>query len=180
MARFLGKRVLLSIITLILLSLIVFLGSQVLPGDIGRAILGPLADQRAVDALNRQLGADRSLFTQYFDWVGGVLTGDMGNSLAFRRPVGDVLGDALVNSAKLAALNEGSKRDRFISVGGLSATAVPDFVWAVLLILVFTLWLGLFPATATAPPESGFFDQVYYLILPAICLVFVLFGYIAR
>src|SRR5919112_2478345 len=104
MARFLGKRVLLSIITLILLSLIVFLGSQVLPGDIGRSILGPLADQRAVDALNRQLGADRSLFTQYFDWVGGVLTGDMGNSLAFRRPVGDVLGDALVNSAKLAVL----------------------------------------------------------------------------
>jgi peptide/nickel transport system permease protein len=50
----------------------------------------------------------------------------------------------------------------------------------VLLILVFTLWLGLFPATATAPPDSGFLDQVYYLILPAICLVFVLFGYIAR
>ena len=122
----------------------------------------------------------------------------MGNSLAFRRPVSDVLGDALVNSLKLAilafiivvplsilggvyaALNEGSKRDRFISLGGLSATAVPDFVWAVLLILVFSLLLGIFPATATAPPGSNFFDQVYYLILPACCLVFVLFGYIAR
>ncbi len=198
MGRFIGKRVVLSLITLVLLSIIVFIGSQVLPGDIGRAILGPLADQRSVDALNKQLGADRSLLTQYFDWISGLLTFDMGDSLAFRRPVSEVLGDALVNSLKLAvlafiivvplsifggvyaALNEGSKRDRFISLGGLSATAIPDFVWAVVLILVFSLVLGIFPATATAPPGSGFIDQIYYLILPAICLVFVLFGYIAR
>jgi peptide/nickel transport system permease protein len=197
-ARFIGKRVALSIITLVLLSLIVFVGSQVLPGDIGRSILGPLADQRAVDALNEQLGADEPLVTQYTDWITGVLTGDMGDSLAFRRPVGDVLGDALVNSLKLgilafiivvplsivggvyAALHEGKKRDRFISLGGLSATAVPDFVWAVVLILIFTLWLGLLPATATAPPDSGFFTQLEYLLLPALCLGFVLFGYIAR
>jgi peptide/nickel transport system permease protein len=198
MARFVGKRVLLSVITLALLSVIVFIGSQVLPGDIGRAILGPLADQRSVDALNEQLGANRSLLSQYFDWIGGLFTFDMGDSLAFRRPVSEVLGDALVNSLKLAviafiivvplsilggvyaALNEGSGRDRFISLGGLSATAVPDFVWAVFLILLFSLVLGIFPVTATAPPGSGFFDQVYYLILPALCLVFVLFGYIAR
>src|ERR671916_2710537 len=198
MARFVGKRVLLSVITLALLSVIVFIGSQVLPGDIGRAILGPLADQRSVDALNEQLGANRSLLSQYFDCIGGLFTFDMGDSLAFRRPVSEVLGDALVNSAKLAiiafiiviplsilggvyaALNEGSGRDRFISLGGLSATAVPDFVWAVFLILLFSLVLGIFPVTATAPPGSGFFDQVYYLILPALCLVFVLFGYIAR
>jgi peptide/nickel transport system permease protein len=196
--RFIGKRILLSLITLFLLSVIVFIGAQVLPGDVGRSILGPLADQRAVDALNERLGANEPLIQQYFDWIGGLLTGDMGNSLAFRRPVSDVLGDALVNSLKLAiiafvivvplsifggvyaALNEGSKRDRFISLGGLSATAVPDFVWAVLLILVFSLLLPIFPATATAPPGSNFLDQVYYLILPACCLVFVLFGYIAR
>ena len=198
MARFIGKRILLSLITLVLLSLIVFIGAQVLPGDVGRSILGPLADQRAVDALNERLGANDSLVSQYFDWIGGVLTGDMGNSLVFRRPISDVLGDALVNSLKLAiiafiivvplsilggvyaALNEGSKRDRFISLGGLSATAVPDFVWAVVLILIFSLLLGIFPVTATAPPGSGFVDQIYYLILPAMCLVFVLFGYIAR
>jgi len=198
MARFIGKRMLLGLITLFLLSLIIFIGAQVLPGDVGRAILGPLADQRAVDALNERLGANEPLITQYFDWISGLFTGDMGNSLAFRRPISEVLGDALVNSLKLAilafiivvplsilggvyaALNEGSKRDRFISLGGLSATAIPDFVWAVLLILVFSLLLGIFPATATAPPGSGFFDQLYYLILPAFCLVFVLFGYIAR
>ena len=147
MARFIGKRIVLSLITLVLLSIIVFVGSQVLPGDIGRAILGPLADQRAVDALNEQLGANRSLLTQYFDWIGGLFTFDMGDSLAFRRPVSDVLGDALVNSLKLgilafiivvplsilggvyAALNEGRGRDRLISLGGVPAQSLTPRVW---------------------------------------------------
>jgi len=196
--RFILRRVLLAIVTLFLLSLIVFVSAQVLPGDVARNILGPFADQRSVDQLNERLGTDRSIIVQYWDWITGVLTGDMGVSLAFRRPVEDVIGPALVNSAKLAllaflivvplaviggvyaALREGSFRDRLISIGGLSATAIPDFVWAVLMILIFALTLGIFPSTATAPPGSNFFEEVWYLILPALCLVFVLFGYIAR
>jgi peptide/nickel transport system permease protein len=198
MGRFIARRIVLSLVTLLLLSILVFVSAQVLPGDVARSILGPLADQKSVDALNERLGTDRSLFVQYGDWITSAFTGDMGDSLAFRRPVVDVIGDALVNSAKLAvlafiivvplavvggvyaALNEGSLRDRIISIGGLSATAVPDFVWAVLLILVFALTLGIFPATATAPPGSGFLKQLSHLVLPAVCLVFVLFGYIAR
>jgi peptide/nickel transport system permease protein len=198
MGRFILRRVLLSIITLLILSVIVFACAQVLPGDVGRSILGPFADQKSVDALNEELGANDPLPVQYWDWISGVVTGDMGESRAFRRPVEDVIGPAIVNSAKLAllafiivvplaiaggvwaALKEGSLRDRFVSIGGLSATAVPDFVWAVLLIIIFALTLDLFPSTATAPPGSGFFDQLWYLILPSLCLVFVLFGYIAR
>jgi peptide/nickel transport system permease protein len=196
--RFILRRVLLALVTLLLLSIIVFVIAQVLPGDVARNILGPFADQRSVDRLNERLGTDRSVVVQYWDWISGVFTGDMGDSLAFRRPVEDVIGPALVNSAKLgllafiivvpiaiaggvwAALKEGSVGDRLVSLGGLSATAVPDFVWAVLLILIFALTLGLFPSTATAPPGSGFFEEVWYLILPSLCLVFVLFGYIAR
>ena len=198
MTRFILRRVLLSIVTLFLLSILVFVAAQVLPGDVARQILGPLADQKSVDALNEELGTNQPLIQQYADWVTGVLSGDMGNSLAFRRPVEEVIGPALVNSAKLAllafiivvplaivggvyaALNEGTARDRIISIGGLSATAIPEFVWAVLLIVIFALTLGLLPATATAPPGSGFFTQLEYLILPAMCLVFILFGYIAR
>jgi peptide/nickel transport system permease protein len=198
MRRFILRRVLLSIVTLFLLSILVFVAAQVLPGDVARQILGPLADQKSVDALNEELGTNQPLIQQYADWVTGVLSGDMGNSLAFRRPVEEVIGPALVNSAKLAvlafiivvplaivggvyaALNEGTARDRIISIGGLSATAIPEFVWAVLLIVIFALTLGLLPATATAPPGSGFFTQLEYLILPAMCLVFILFGYIAR
>ncbi len=198
MKRFIATRILLSIVTLVILSILVFVASQVLPGNVARNILGPLADQASVDDLNSQLGTDRSLVVQYWDWVTGLLTGDMGTSAIQQRSVFDIIGDSVVNSAKLAllaflivvplailggvyaALKEGTLRDRTISLGGLSATAVPDFVWAVLLIVIFPLGLGIFKPTATAPPGSNVFEQVYYLILPAICLVFVLFGYIAR
>jgi peptide/nickel transport system permease protein len=180
------------------LSIVIFLMAQVLPGDVARRILGPFADQRAVDTLNHQLGTDRSLLTQYFDWVGGVLTGDLGESQSLRVPVSDVLWPALRNSAKLAVLaflivvplsiwggvtaarHEGQARDRTISIGGLSCTAIPEFVWAVTLLIVFSLGLGLFPSTAQFPDGAGPLTQVKYLFLPAMCLVFVLFGYIAR
>jgi peptide/nickel transport system permease protein len=177
---------------------IVFLGSHVLPGDVGRRILGPFADQRAVDQLNHELGTDRSVVVQYGDWIGGLLRGDLGESFAFRRPVGDLLGPALESSAKLAllaflivvplailggvvaAVKEGRAADRAITIGGISATAIPEFVWAVVVILLFGLWLGVLPVTAQAPRGAGFFSVVEHLLLPALCLVFVLFGYIAR
>lgn len=198
MRRFIITRILLSIVTLFILSIIVFVSAQVLPGNVGRKILGPLADEAAVDAKNAELGYDRSLLVQYWDWISGVFTGDLGRSGIQARSVSDILGNAVINSAKLAllafiivvpiavvggvyaALKEGTARDRLISLGGLSATAIPDFVWAVVLIAVFPLGIGIFEPTATAPPGSNFFEQVYYLLLPAICLVFVLFGYIAR
>jgi peptide/nickel transport system permease protein len=169
----------------------------VLPGDVGRRILGPFADQASVDALNHQLGTDRSLITQYWDWISSFVTGDLGESIR-NRPVSDVLIDPLVESSKLAllafvivvplsilggviaAMNEGTFRDRLISVGGLSATAIPEFVWAVVFIVVFALGLGIFPTTAQFPEGSSVFTQVKYLLLPAMCLVCILFGYIAR
>jgi peptide/nickel transport system permease protein len=184
-------------VTLLLLSIIIFLAAQVLPGDVGRRVLGPFADQEAVDALNHQLGTDQSLLTQYWDWITSFVTGDLGESVR-NRPVSDVLSSPIVASAKLAllafvlvvplaiaggvlaAMSEGSFRDRLISVGGLSATAIPEFVWAVFFILIFALGLGIFPTTAQFPEGSSVFIQVKYLLLPALCLVCVLFGYIAR
>src|SRR5579864_9002557 len=102
--RFVALRVLLALITLWLLSMIVFAGGQLLPGDVGRAILGPLADSRAVAALNHQLGVDRPLLTQYTSWIAHFVRGDMGESYAFRAPVAPFIGNALWNSAKLGAL----------------------------------------------------------------------------
>jgi peptide/nickel transport system permease protein len=196
--RFLLKRFALALVTLWLLSVIIFTAAQVLPGDVGRRVLGPFADQRAVDALNEELGTNRSLVVQYGDWVGGVVRGDLGDSYAFGRPVAEMLGPALENSAKLAlvafvivvpvgilggvlaALKEGRLRDRLISVSGLSATAIPEFVWAVVLIVLFAVWLGVLPVTAQAPEGANLFTELRYLLLPALCLVFVLFGYISR
>jgi peptide/nickel transport system permease protein len=197
-ARFIAKRVALGLVTLFLLSVIVFFMANVLPGNVGRRVLGPFASPTAVAALNHQLGTDQPLITQYVDQMKGYLSGDMGTTVATRQPVSDVLWPALGRSAKLAilafiivvplsiiggvyaALHEGKVRDRFITVGGLSATAVPDFVWAVLLLIVFSLGLGLFPSTAAYPSGAGVLTQVKYLLLPSLCLVFVLFGYIAR
>jgi peptide/nickel transport system permease protein len=161
-------------------------------------MLGAFADPAAVAVLNEELGTDRNVFVRYGDWIGGVAQGDLGESYTQRRPVSDIVGPALENSAKLAllafllvvplailggaiaALNEGKFRDRFISVGGLSATVVPEFVWAALLIVVFALWLDVLPVTAQAPAGASIFTEIKYLLLPALCLVFVLFGYIAR
>ena len=86
MARFLLKRLGLAIVTLFLLSVLVFLGSQVLPGNVARRILGPFADQRAVANLNHELGTDRPLLTQYWDWISHFVRGDLGVSLAYHVP----------------------------------------------------------------------------------------------
>src|SRR2546427_13187217 len=84
MTRFLLRRLLLALVTLWLLSVIVFLGANLLPGDVGRRILGPFADPRAVAALNHQLGVDRPLLVQYLSWLGGAVHLDFGNSLSYR------------------------------------------------------------------------------------------------
>jgi peptide/nickel transport system permease protein len=198
MARFLLKRVALSLITLWLLSVIVFSAGQVLPGNVGRAMLGPFADQRAVDALNHEMGTDRPLLVQYGDWISRFVQGDMGRSYAYRAPVAPFLANALANSAKLAvvaflmvvplslamgvmaALHAGRPVDRLIMVAGMSATIVPEFVSGIILILIFGVWLRRLPISATWPPGAGFFGQLYHLFLPAVPLVLILFGYIAR
>jgi peptide/nickel transport system permease protein len=177
---------------------VIFLAAQVLPGDVARRILGPFADQASVDALSKELGTDRSLVAQYWDWISSFVTGDLGTSQANKRPVSDIVTDAIVASGKLAllafvivvplavaggvlaAMKEGSFLDRLISVGGLSATAIPEFVWAVFFIVIFSLGLGLFPTTAQFPEGASVFTQIKYLLLPSLCLVCVLFGYIAR
>jgi peptide/nickel transport system permease protein len=198
MARFLLKRVALSLITLWLLSVIVFTAGQVLPGNVGRAMLGPFADQRAVDALNHEMGTDRPLLIQYGDWISRFVQADMGRSYAYRAPVAPFVATALANSAKLAvvafllvvplslamgvmaALHAGRPVDRVIMVAGMSATIVPEFVSGIILILIFGVWLRWLPISATWPPGAGFFGQLYHLLLPAIPLVLILFGYIAR
>jgi peptide/nickel transport system permease protein len=194
MIAFILKRLGLALITLWLLSVIVFVIGQVLPADPGRSVLGPLAAESAVRALDHQLGVDKPLLTQYWHW----LTHFPGMSTQYQAPIGPILTSALGRSLKLAifafviivplgiiggvvaALNFGKPLDRTISIVGQSALTVPEFVSGIVLLVVFSIALGWLPVTATAPPGSGFFTQLKYLILPVIPLVLVLFGYIAR
>ncbi|OBP90831.1 peptide ABC transporter permease [Mesorhizobium loti] len=178
--------------------MLVFFGGQVLPGNVGRAILGPFADQQAVDALNHRLGVDRPLLVQYGSWLGRFLHGDMGESLVYRSPVALVVKAALGQSLKLAAvafavvvplsilggivaaLNVNRPVDRIITLGGLSVTVLPEFVTGIVLILIFGVWLRWLPVSAAWPDGAGPLTQLYYLILPAMPLVLGLFAYIAR
>ncbi|HEY1386300.1 MAG TPA: ABC transporter permease [Dongiaceae bacterium] len=196
--RILLKRLLLSVVTLWLLSVLVFAGGQLLPGDVGRAILGPLADAQAVANLNHELGVDRPVLVQYWDWVSHFAVGDMSMSYSYRSPVAPFIMAALINSLKLggvafllvvpisvfggvwAALHVGRPIDRIITVAGLSATVLPEFVTGIVLILVFGIWLKWLPISASWPEGAGPLTQIYHLLLPSMPLFLVLFGYIAR
>lgn len=198
MLRFLLRRIALALVTLWLLSVIVFLASHALPGDVGRRILGPFADPRAIATLDHALGVDQPLLTQYFVWIGGLLRGDLGDSLAFHVPVSQLLVRGLTNSAKLAAvafvlvvplsilggilaaLRRGKLTDRVITVVGLSATVVPEFVSSIILILLLSVTFKILPISVQVPADADPLTQIYHLILPALPLVLVLFGYIAR
>jgi peptide/nickel transport system permease protein len=198
MARFLLKRIGLGLVTLFLLSVIVFGISMVLPGNVGRAVLGGFATEESVAALNAQLGTDRPIVVQYVDWAGGILHGDLGMSYESQVPVSDLLVPALENSFKLAfvafllcvplsivggvisGLRHGRATDRSITIAGISASAMPDFVTGIFLILVFGIWLDLLPVTAQWEEGAGPLTQLEHLLLPALTLTIVLFGYIAR
>lgn len=196
--KFLLRRALLSLITLAILSVCVFLGGQLLPGDVGRAVLGPLADARAVAAFDHQIGVDRPLMVQYWDWIAHFAGGDMGRSFTFRAPVAPFIGEALIGSLKLAAvafvlvvpvgvaggvlaaLRAGTLLDRCIVLAGQSLGIVPEFIASIVLILIFGVWLRWLPMSADWPEGAGALTQIRYLLLPALPPVLIYFGYIAR
>lgn len=186
------------LLTLWLVSALVFLAGQVLPGDVGRVMLGPFADAQSVAELNRKLGTDQPVLAQYWHWFSRAITGDFGDSLSMRAPVAPFVLQGIRNSAALAGvvllflvpigigagvvagLRAGSLADRMIVLTGVSLSIVPDFVSGLLLLMVFGLWLAWFPITGAAPDGSGFWTSSYYLILPALPLVLNLIGYVAR
>jgi peptide/nickel transport system permease protein len=198
MARFLLVRLGLALVTLLLLSVLVFVATQVLPGDVARSILGPTADSRSVAVLHRQLGLDQPLTAQYWHWISGFVRGDFGTSYTLRSPIRPMVFQALGNSLKLAALalvivaplsilggvvaamNVGRWPDRLITTTGLSLMVLPEFVTGIVVLVVFGVELEWLPVSATSPPGAGVFTQVEHLLLPAVPLTCVLFGYIAR
>lgn len=198
MMRFIGRRLALMLLTLVLVSLVVFALAQVVPGDVGRSILGRMASPQQVEALNHELGYDRSLPVRYWDWVSGFVTGDWGESLVLRTPVLDLVMSRFASSLQLAAvamllilptsiaagviagLKEGGMFDHVTSLVSLSLIAIPEFVSGAFLLVLFAVTLPWFPVTAEIPAGAGLLDRVHALFLPSIALGFVLFGYLAR
>jgi peptide/nickel transport system permease protein len=179
MARFLLKRFALAAITLVVLSMIVFAAAQLLPGDIGRNVLGPFASPADVIKFNHEHGVDRPIVSQYWTWVSHFVQGDLGTSLQYTGvPVANLLGPSLVNSLKLAALafvlvvplsilggtvaalRRNKLTDRVITIAGLSLTSIPEFVTAIVLIVIFGVVLKWLPVSATAPPGAGVIEAI--------------------
>ena len=198
MARFIARRLLLAIVTLWLLATIVFAIANVLPADVGRTILGPFAPQESVDALNQRLGTDRPIVVRYADTMKGIITLDFGESFVSGQPVLPALLGAVGRSAKLAGLalvitipisilaglyaarRRDRKVDRAIVLLGVTSSSIPEFITGTILVVVVGVQLGWLPVLATAPPNSDVVTQVRYLLMPAIAMAIVYFGYIAR
>ena len=193
-------RIGLGLLTLLLVSVVVFAATQALPGDAARAILGKEAANKAVyEALRLQLGLDKPVTEQYLDWLGGVLTGDMGDSLAQTTPVTQLLSRRVANTftlvfiaallsvpislllGSLTALRRDSKFDVSITIGSLALAALPEFVIGILLILLFATqvftWL---PAVSTVNPSVPIVQQLDKFVLPALTLTLAVAPYITR
>jgi peptide/nickel transport system permease protein len=197
MGRFILKRLGLSLVTLFLVSVIVFAVSDVLPGDVGRSILGRSATDEQVALIDHQLGYDKPLPARYWKLVSGYATGDWGTSPVLNVEVRPLVlrrfGNSLILAAfafalivpfsifmgVVAALHHGRWQDRAISITGLSLIALPEFVSGVILLVVFAVSLGWFPSSSAVPGPNPV-DWFRQLLLPSIPLMFVLFGYIAR
>jgi peptide/nickel transport system permease protein len=198
MIRFLIRRIALLFVNLFILATIVFLIVNVLPEDIGRTILGPFAPQESVDALNARLGTDRPLPEQYVRQMTNLVTLNFGNSFTSNKPVAPTIGAAMVNSAKLAGLallitipisiaagllaarRRDRRTDRAIVLFGVSTSSIPEFVTATALIVVVGVQLELLPVLANPPRNADVLTQIRYLLLPALAMAIVYFGYIAR
>ncbi len=198
MRRFLLRRLLLAVFTIFVLSILVFFATHALPGDVAKKVLGPFADEQSIKDLNHELGTDRPIAVQYVSWISDAARGDLGKSYLYDKPVTEKLRTAIGYSAKLAvlafvlivpfsifggviaALRRDTRIDRIITIGGLSAAVIPEFVWAVFFILIFGVKLRWLPVGATPPDGASVITQYKHLLLPALCLMMVLFGYIAR
>lgn len=197
MGYYLLKRLGLALITLVLISMLVFAAAEILPGDVGRTILGPYATEEQVARLNHELGVDRPLLVRYADWVADFVRGDWGMSYLLNQPVRDLVTDRLRNSLYLgafafllvvpvsialgvvAALNYGKLLDRLITITGLSLLALPEFVIGVVVLVLFAVRFRWFPASSRVPSANPL-DVFRQFLLPSIPLMLVLFGYISR
>jgi peptide/nickel transport system permease protein len=196
--KFVLKRIGLALVTLFIVTTAIFFMTHILPGNAAERILGPFAERENVIALEKKLGLDKPVYVQYSKWLGEALSGNLGESVQFRSPVSDLLLPALGYSFRLAAMaflivvplsivggviaaiNRGKTVDRVITVGGLSAAVIPEFVWAVLLVFVLGVKLKWLPVTAFPGENASFFEVIQHLLMPSMALVLVLFGYISR
>ena len=197
--RWIWRRLFQGVAVVLLVSLIVFVATQVLPGSPAKSIYGKLATPELVAAVNAQFGLDRPWPEQYLSWLGGVATGDLGTSIALKASISEILPGRLVNTlilvglaflialplsflfATVTAKRRDRALDRTVLGTSLVVTALPDFVIGLLLVILFgtTVWHVL-PPVALFPPEDSPLAHPLELVLPVATLVLVIVPYLYR
>lgn len=193
-----AKRLAFGVVTLFIISLIIFLGVELLPGDLAEALLGQAATDETVAAIRAQLGLDRPAHTRYLEWIGNIMSGDLGTSLATKRPIADLLGIRLANTlflalvsaivaipiaitlGILAALYRESWFDKAISMTTLSAISFPEFFVAYILIYFLAVEFSIFPSFSKATADMSFWERIYAIALPALTLTLVVIAHMMR
>ena len=198
MSVFLFKRLITLVATLVGASVVVFLVLEILPGNAAQILMGPDASPEAVQALATKLGIDRPPVERYFSWVGGMLTGDLGDSYAYSTPVSELVLERLSLTVPLAVLAmamtalialvagiyAASRHNKLGDVGVMAASqvgiAIPNFWFAILLILLFSVQLKWFSAGGFPGWGEGLWQGLRSLLLPALSLAVVQSAILAR
>ena len=188
MLRYVGRRVVSLAVSLLVASVVIFLALEVVPGDPAAYMLGINAQEDTLAALRAELGLDQSRVERYVSWVGGMVQGDFGTSYTYRTPVAEMIGDRLWVSLPLAVyalvlstliafpagIWAASKRGSVVDWGVMGVTqlgvAIPNFWFAMLMVLVFAINLRWFSAGGFAGWENGLLAGMKSLTLPAIAL----------
>jgi len=193
-----ARRLGIALLTLLLVSAVVFTISSLLPGDAAEETLGQSATPEAVAALRHQLGLDQPAPVRYANWLGGLVTGDPGQSMSSNLPVSEVVGDRLPNSLLLAAMTaavaiplalligilsavyRGSRLDRSLNIFTLSMVAVPEFLIATIAVLIFAVKLQWLPSITMVPEEATWGEFLRAYAMPVMTLCFVVMAQMAR
>jgi peptide/nickel transport system permease protein len=198
MLKLLGQRLVFGVLTLIVVSALIFAITEWLPGDIATSILGQRATPENLAAVRAELGLDRPAHERYVEWLVNAVEGDLGNSLANKRPVVDVVGPRLWNTlflaayaaaiavplsvllGILAAICRNSIYDRLVNAGTLAAISMPEFLVGYILILFLAVQFRWFPAIATFRPEQTLTQHLHATFLPMLTLVLVVVAHMMR
>ena len=192
------QRLALGVVTLFVVSLIIFLGVELLPGDLTQAILGQAATPETVAAFRRELGLDLPPHIRYLEWLGNIVQGDLGRSLANNREISELISGRLYNTlflaaiaavisvplaltlGVLAALYRNSLFDRIINIVTLTSISFPEFFVAYILILFLSVNAGWFPSISNISDQLPFWERVFRCILPALTLTLVVVAHMMR
>ena len=198
LASMIIKRILFGVLTLLVISMLIFVGVEALPGDLAEAVLGQSATPETVQAFRTELKLDLPPHVRYISWIGDFLHGDLGNSLANGRPITDVIGWRFANSmflavttavvaiplaivlGLLAAIYRDSWFDRFISITTLSAISLPEFFVAYILIALLSVEIALFPSLSAINDQMTMVQKIQAVFLPCLTLTMVVVGHMMR